>query len=374
MFSGYMFLSKNRKDKSIIYLTLLILTISFNNFQQWLFSKNYLFEGTSIVEYIHIPWHFLLFPLFYTFLIHYLNIAEKSVNILKITFPLFCIAIIIQIVFLIYFNTKTDVIQLDFFYNIYAHIEEIISFIISIGIFTYSYNLVYKKEKLFPTIVKFDNLKWLRGFFTFILLGCALWITALVLTAIVQYKNFIPYYYPLRIYMTIATYWLAYEGFRQIRLLKERQQIRKYLTPEGVVFNSLVMRDETNEEEHKKDDSTNNEIKYYEQFLQIDLFIKQKKKYLQSKYTLQSLSEDLELSPSTLSSIINTYSNKSFIDYINEMRVEQAKVLLLDPKYSDYTITSIGLESGFNSKSTFYNVFKKHTDCTPIAYKNSCCS
>ncbi len=52
------------------------------------------------------------------------------------------------------------------------------------------------------------------------------------------------------------------------------------------------------------------------------------------------------------------------------MRVEQAKTLLLDPEYENYTITSIGLESGFNSKSTFYTVFKKYSGSTPVEFKN----
>ena len=53
------------------------------------------------------------------------------------------------------------------------------------------------------------------------------------------------------------------------------------------------------------------------------------------------------------------------------MRVKQAKKFLLDHKYEGYTIASIGLESGFNSKSAFYDVFKKHTGMTPLAFKNN---
>lgn len=79
---------------------------------------------------------------------------------------------------------------------------------------------------------------------------------------------------------------------------------------------------------------------------------------------------DCEYSSSTLSVIINTIARKSFIDYLNEMRVDQAKTLLTDSDYENYTITSIGLESGFNSKSTFYTVFKKHTGLTPVNYRN----
>ncbi|WCC44285.1 AraC family transcriptional regulator [Tenacibaculum finnmarkense] len=56
---------------------------------------------------------------------------------------------------------------------------------------------------------------------------------------------------------------------------------------------------------------------------------------------------------------------------MNEKKVKQAKVLLLDPNYSNYTITSIGLESGFNSKSTFFTVFKKQSGYTPVQFKKA---
>ncbi|WP_410016848.1 helix-turn-helix domain-containing protein [Tenacibaculum sp. HL-MS23] len=69
--------------------------------------------------------------------------------------------------------------------------------------------------------------------------------------------------------------------------------------------------------------------------------------------------------------MINNIAGKSFTDFLNEKRVKQAKLLLLDTDYAKYTITSIGLESGFNSKSTFYTVFKKHTGCTPVQFKES---
>ena len=61
--------------------------------------------------------------------------------------------------------------------------------------------------------------------------------------------------------------------------------------------------------------------------------------------------------------------NTSFPDYLNSFRIEEAKSYLKNPEFSKYTIVSIGLEAGFNSKSSFYSVFKKTTGETPAAFK-----
>ena len=225
--------------------------------------------------------------------------------------------------------------------------------------------ILYKKENLFPKILSFDNLNWLYSFFILSSVGYLLWILALVVKISLNFSDFLFSYYPLRVFTTVLIYWLGYQGFKQIRILKERENIRKSLL---IDLNGNFSVD-TIKVDTEKSPSQSQAERHKEQFQEIDNFIKSKKKYLSTKYTLQDLAKDTELSSSTLSLIINNIAKKSFTDYLNEMRIDLAKTLLLDPEYSDYTITSIGLESGFNSKSTFYTVFKKHTGNTPVEFK-----
>ncbi|WP_028887760.1 helix-turn-helix domain-containing protein [Tenacibaculum ovolyticum] len=361
-FSIILFFSKNGKEKSMRYLNLLIVAISLNNIQSWALEKH-LLQHKFALEYLQIPWHFLAMPFLYMFLIHYLNLAKKSYNLLKIITPLFIVIVLTQIIFVYNYSGSPSQHKLDYIYERYTSFEEIFSLIISLSIFIYSFYILYKKEKLFPKILSFDNLKWIHSFFKLTAIGYALWIIALAVKVKMNFTGFLFSYYPLRIYTTVLIYWLGYQGLRQIRIFKERKQIRESLlidlngdfSLETINLNSQ----ETSSEKHK------------EQFIEINNFIKKNKKFLVPKYTLQSLSKDTKLSSSTLSLIINNIANKSFTDYLNEMRVDQAKLLLLDPNYSNYTITSIGLESGFNSKSTFYTVFKKHSSCTPVQFKNT---
>ena len=58
-----------------------------------------------------------------------------------------------------------------------------------------------------------------------------------------------------------------------------------------------------------------------------------------------------------------------FLVFSNGYRVEEAKRLLTDPKFENYSVLSVGFEAGFNSKTTFNTVFKKLTGLTPREYK-----
>jgi AraC-like DNA-binding protein len=51
--------------------------------------------------------------------------------------------------------------------------------------------------------------------------------------------------------------------------------------------------------------------------------------------------------------------------------VDEVKERLRDPNADHLTLLAIGLEAGFNSKSSFNAVFKKHTSMTPSEYKKT---
>jgi len=85
--------------------------------------------------------------------------------------------------------------------------------------------------------------------------------------------------------------------------------------------------------------------------------------------TLIDIAKELDVTQHNLSQFLNNNYGKSFSLFINELRIEKAKKLLLIP--NPYTIETIGYESGFNSKSTFYTTFKKITGQTPSEYQKS---
>ena len=91
--------------------------------------------------------------------------------------------------------------------------------------------------------------------------------------------------------------------------------------------------------------------------------------FLDPNVTLEGSAKQLNIPKHTLSQYVNETLGKSFTQFINELRVEKAKEYLLVK--NNYTIESIGYESGFNSKSTFFKAFKKTTGQTPLDYQKS---
>ena len=87
--------------------------------------------------------------------------------------------------------------------------------------------------------------------------------------------------------------------------------------------------------------------------------------------TLKSLSKQLNVTPQSLSMIINKKNQSNFNSFINKYRIEESIRLFKDDKYKDFTIASISYEAGFNSVSSFNTAFKLFTKSTPLAYRKS---
>ncbi|WP_155284943.1 helix-turn-helix domain-containing protein [Capnocytophaga felis] len=96
--------------------------------------------------------------------------------------------------------------------------------------------------------------------------------------------------------------------------------------------------------------------------------MKEKKPYLEPKLTLSQLAEQLAISSNNLSQVINQCEGKNFYDFVNSYRVDEFIKRATNDKNRGLNLLGIALDSGFNSKSSFNQVFKKHTGDTPSNY------
>ncbi|UII77372.1 AraC family transcriptional regulator [Flagellimonas sp. HMM57] len=102
----------------------------------------------------------------------------------------------------------------------------------------------------------------------------------------------------------------------------------------------------------------------------IKILMEKNKPYLDADFSVSKLAVLSGESPQKVSEAIKASTNENFFSFVNKYRVEEAKNLFQNISYKDYTLVSIGLESGFNSKATFNRVFKNETGMTPSAYCN----
>ena len=95
--------------------------------------------------------------------------------------------------------------------------------------------------------------------------------------------------------------------------------------------------------------------------------LEQEHLFLNNELTLALLAEKIACSAHHLSQAINSIEQKGFNDILNHLRVAEAKQQLMHKP--EKTVTEVAMDSGFNSKSSFYALFKKATGQTPGAYK-----
>lgn len=90
------------------------------------------------------------------------------------------------------------------------------------------------------------------------------------------------------------------------------------------------------------------------------------KGFLSGKVSVKTLSEAFETNSKYLSKIVNEYKNKTFINYINDLRIDYAVINLQESKTArKYTLQALAIEYGFNTAESFSTAFSKKTGLKP---------
>ncbi len=99
--------------------------------------------------------------------------------------------------------------------------------------------------------------------------------------------------------------------------------------------------------------------------------IKRVYEYVQDNYdkkiTLAEVSELVNMSQVSFNRFIKKRTGKTFVDYVNDVRVGFAAIRLIE---KDTNISEIAFDCGFNNIANFNRIFKKVKKCTPSQYKN----
>lgn len=84
--------------------------------------------------------------------------------------------------------------------------------------------------------------------------------------------------------------------------------------------------------------------------------------------TLESVANEVHLSPNYFSNIFKKTTGFTFIEYLTNLRIDKAKLLLMDLNCTIYQIAS---EIGYSTPRYFSRVFKTNTGMTPSEFRNT---
>ncbi len=171
----------------------------------------------------------------------------------------------------------------------------------------------------------------------------------------------------LSIYLGVAFIWLAYTTAAYTSYIVGALSFTfvLYLIVLLLVFKNSNEASFFQEKEKYKNKEMNQEtLDLIGQKLSI---IIERELFLNPDFSLEEAAKELKVTKHLLSQYVNEIVGKSFSTLIKEYRIEKAKKLLETNK--NYTIESLGYDSGFNSKSTFFTAFRKTTGLTPSEYQ-----
>lgn len=285
---------------------------------------------------------------FYTRSLAYRNFHFKKLDLVHLI-PFMCYCIFMTFKFHIYSaEIKRELLVADYIFNYY---EALIIFgFLNLQILSYIIASLYilrgyrsEIRKVFSSTEQI-NLSWLN----FLLFGfISIWLFdfsnfAFLMTTGTSLLS-------LRILALICIFIFAniivYRGLKQPEIFNGIEEKRRY--------------------EHSK--LTKDDRDRY--LKRLKAYMEKEKPYLMPSLTIKELATKLWISHRYLSQVINESLGLNFFDFVNSYRIEEAKRLLTDSSNDKRSILELLFDAGFNTKSVFNRVFKKHTGMTPTEFK-----
>lgn len=127
-----------------------------------------------------------------------------------------------------------------------------------------------------------------------------------------------------------------------------------------------IIEEPTPDRRYEKSGIDEEQMNEYE--IALTTFMKKSKIYLDADLSLEQLASKMKMPKHHLTQLLNERLMKSFYNYVNEFRINEAIERLNNPA-TPVNILSLAFDCGFNSRSSFNNYFKKITGHTPSAYR-----
>lgn len=152
--------------------------------------------------------------------------------------------------------------------------------------------------------------------------------------------------------IAVVVYAIGYMGLRQPEVF--RYQTAEFAIPVAP-------------ERYERSGLTDDEARALEQSLRRLMDVEQPWK--DSELTLPDLAARLQSTPHKLSEVLNAQVGQTFYDFVNGYRVREVQRRIKAGEARQLKMLALAMDAGFASKSTFNDVFKKHTSQTPSDFR-----
>ena len=318
--------------------------------------------NTKLFRYFPLGIDLLLQPLLYVYV---LSLTKPGFQIKgKILLHFVAPAVFLFYSIAVYFAVlpyltiyQKDLVATDLYYNLIKTAEDIFSVI---SAFVYGY-LCFTAIRAYQqwlneyiSDTRYPALNWLRNLF----IATALLGAGLLVNVLVDYTNQQTYsFYRWQLFYLYLTFLIYYLGLKGLVFTQEAATVEityfteipakqlKYEITELAAARVLILTAMTAD-----------------------------RIYLDNELTLHKMSVFLGLSTDLASATINTLFGKSFRAMVNDYRIAEVKLRLVDPRFHHLSMLGIALECGFNSEASFYRIFKLATGCSPKEFIKSSAS
>jgi two-component system response regulator YesN len=143
---------------------------------------------------------------------------------------------------------------------------------------------------------------------------------------------------------------VQYKQFVDVQLYNSYRLLQELFDDDVMAITSKL--------DEKKEDQKNWMIERAEAYIQ---------EYYTSNIKAYEVADVINVSPNYFSYLFKQKTGKKFNEYVNQLRVEEAKSLLVE---TPFKVSEISEQVGFQEYKYFAEVFKKFTGITPTAYRH----
>jgi AraC-like DNA-binding protein len=140
------------------------------------------------------------------------------------------------------------------------------------------------------------------------------------------------------------------------------------------VFTETLQKMETSAGKFQSGDSRSYQLDEFQLTKRIFDLFGEEKIYQNNSLNVGEFADRLGVKPRVVTKVLDKLSGTSFKELTNLYRIKYAIEKIEEGYLEKYTLEALGKEAGFNSRITFFNVFKKETGICPREYRKRCLS